>query len=218
MKLVVVGCGSMGSHLALALARGGHLVSVIDSDPSARARLGSSFGGKFISGVAIDLGILAEAGIDAADGLAAVTGSDETNLAVAMLARKRFRVPKVIARVFEPGKMVGYRAAGIHVVCPPAWGFRVIGDILTNPARDVAATFGHGEVQVVALAVGESRPGLVLSEVTSPPDIIAVALVRNGVALVPPPGFGLEPGDILYVRVPEPARGTFDRMVRGLGV
>lgn len=218
MRLVVVGCGSMGSHLALALARGGHLVSVIDSDPSARARLGSGFGGKFVPGVAIDLDVLSEAGVEAADSLAAVTGSDETNLAVAMLARKRFRVPKVIARVFEPGKMTGYRAAGIHVVCPPAWGFRVMGDILTHPAREIAATFGHGEVQVVALNVGESRPGLGIGEVTSPPDIVAVALVRNGVALVPSAGFALEPGDTLYVRVPEQARGTFDRMVRGLGV
>jgi trk system potassium uptake protein TrkA len=217
MRFVVVGCGSMGSHLALAMARGGHPVSVIDSDPGSAERLGANFGGKFIAGVAIDLGVLTEAGIERADGLAAVTGSDETNLAVAMLARKRFRVPKVVARVFEPGKMTGYRSAGIHVVCPPAWGFRLIGDILTHPSREVAATFGHGEVQIVALNVSGSRPGLVLSEVTSPPDIIAVAMVRNGAALVPPPSLSLEPGDILYLRVSDSARGTFDRIVRGLG-
>lgn len=216
MKLVVVGCGSMGSHLALAMSRGGHKVSVIDSDPSSKARLGPNFSGRFVTGVGIDLDALTEAGVEQADGLAAVTGNDDTNLAVAMVARKRFRVPQVAARVFDPGKLLAYRSAGIHVVCPPAWGFRVVGDILSRPSREIAMTFGHGEVQVVALTIGAARAGVLVRDLVSAPDVATVALVRNGIASVPPASAPLQQGDVLYVRVPETSGTAFDRIAAGL--
>jgi len=208
----------MGSHLALALERGGHRVSVIDADPSAETLLGAEFGGAFVSGVAIDLEVLRKAGVDEADGLAAVTDRDETNLAVAMLARRHFRVPKVVAMVLDPSKIAGYRAAGIQVVCPTAWGFHTISGLLTRSSRETVATFGHGEVEVMELTLEGAQEDLRLRDVTSPPDIVAVALVRQGTALVPGSELLLEPGDRLYVRVPQSARGLFERIAAGLGV
>lgn len=215
MRLIVIGCGSMGSHLALAMSRDAHQVSVVDSDSSAKVRLAADARIKFVHGVAIDLDVLKQAGIETADGLAAVTGDDDTNLAVALVARKHFRVPSVLARVFEPGKTQAYRAAGIHVVCPPAWGFRMIGDILTRPVREIVLTLGHGEVQVVAITVGAARKAVEIRHVTAP-DIQAIALVRNGVASVPDSTTRLEPGDIVYFRVPEHRLAAFDRLVEEL--
>lgn len=206
----------MGSHLALSLSKGGHSVSVIDSDPATMRRLGPDFSGRFVEGIGIDLEVLSEAGIEQADGLAAVTGVDDTNLAVAMVARKRFRVPKVAARVFEPGKLLAYRSAGIHVVCPPAWGYRLVESILSRPPREVAMNLGHGEVQVIAVRVGAGKAGLLVRELVSAPDSAVVAVVRNGVASVPSGATTLEQGDVVYVRVPEWSRAAFDRIAAGL--
>lgn len=216
MKVVVVGCGSMGVHLALAMSREGHYVSVIDSDPSARIRLGPEFQGKFVNGVAIDLKALEEAGIGEADGLAAVTDDDDTNLAVAMVARKRFRVPLVAARVVEPSKMVAYRAAGIHVICPPAWGFRAITDILLRPAQDVVLSLGHGEVEIVAVSIATVRPNLLVRDLAASPGIVPVALVRNGMALVPSGNTPLSSGDVIFLRVPESEKKALGEMLRNL--
>ncbi len=216
MKVVVVGCGSMGLHLALAMSREGHDVSVIDSDPSARIRLGPEFRGRFINGVAIDLNTLVQAGIETSDGLAAVTDDDNTNLAVAIVAKKRFRVPLVAARVVDPSKMVAYRAASIHMVCPPAWGFRAMIDILLHQARDVALSLGHGEVEVVAVSIGPSGKHLHVCDLTATPGIIPIALVRNGTAFVPSSTAGLSPGDVIFLRVPETEKKVLDEMLRSL--
>jgi len=215
MRLVVVGCGSMGSHLAMAMSREGHFVSVVDQDASSRQLLGDDARVKFIHGVGIDLDVLSQSGIEAADAVAAVTGSDNVNLAVAMIARKRFRVPSVVARVFDPGKLEPYSTAGIHVICPPAWGFRVIADILTHPAREDVLTLGHGEIRVVVLRIGQRGSGTLVKHITTP-EVSLVAVVRNGVAMLPGESQGLLAGDVVYMRVPEAHMATFDRLVDGL--
>jgi trk system potassium uptake protein TrkA len=203
----------MGTHLAQTMDREGHQVAVVDADPSAAARLGREFRGKFIAGVGIDLGVLTEAGIERADGLASVTGSDDTNLAVSMVARKQYGVPTVVARVFDPGKMQAYSAAGIHVVCPAAWGFRVVRDIMTRPSREIAMTLGHGEIQVVAIRIGRGK--VLMRDITSPPEVIPLALVRASTASIPGGATELVPGDIIYMRVPESQSSTFDRLIQG---
>jgi len=104
MKIIIIGCGRMGASLAQALVKRGNEVSVVDCNPSAFDRLGAAFGGKLVSGIGFDRSVLEEAGIDRADGLAAVTDSDETNVVVARVARKVFRVPKVVARLYDPRK------------------------------------------------------------------------------------------------------------------
>jgi trk system potassium uptake protein TrkA len=132
-----------------------------------------------------------------------------------MIARKRFRVPSVVARVFDPGKMQPYSSAGIYVVCPPAWGFRMIADILTHPTREDVLTLGHGEIRVVMLRIGQRGNGTQVRHITTP-EISLVAVVRNGVATVPGESQSLLAGDIVYMRVPETHVATFDRLVDGL--
>jgi trk system potassium uptake protein TrkA len=104
MRIIVVGCGRTGAGLARVLDRAGHAVTVVDSDPKAFERVGSTFGGVPIAGVALDRDVLLRAGIEAADGVAAVTGDDEVNAVVARIAGRFFRVPKVVARLYDPGK------------------------------------------------------------------------------------------------------------------
>jgi Trk K+ transport system NAD-binding subunit len=96
MKVIIIGCGRVGSGLTQVMGRRGHDVTVIDKDPVSLERLGPAFKGRKILGIGFDRDILLEAGILRADALAAVTVSDEANVVSARLARQVF-LPRVAA-------------------------------------------------------------------------------------------------------------------------
>src|SRR4030042_1184683 len=104
MRIIIIGCGRMGSGLAQTLSLRGHAVTVVDRDPQAFERLGPAFKGKTLTGIGFDRDVLLRAGIERADGLAAVTFSDEANVVAARLASNIFHVPRVVARLYDPRK------------------------------------------------------------------------------------------------------------------
>ena len=115
----------MGAALATSALDKGHTVSVLDEDPLSHERLdvelGSSWeesGGRFTIGTALEMDALTEAGIDEADVFIASTNGDNTNLVVAQIAQRRFKVPRVIARVLDPRRAAWYREQGVHTICP----------------------------------------------------------------------------------------------------
>src|SRR5690606_18128502 len=121
MRFIVIGCGRTGAGLARRLEADGHDVTVVDTDAGAFDRLGPTFPGTTVHGVGFDRDVLARAGIDSADGLAAVTGNDEVNAVVARLASRMFHVPKVVARLHDPREAEIYRRLGVQVVAPVDW-------------------------------------------------------------------------------------------------
>jgi trk system potassium uptake protein TrkA len=116
--IVVVGCGRLGSILANRLSRSGSSVVVIDRDEAAFANLSTEFSGFQVIGDAAELAVLQRAQIDKADCLLAVTRHDNVNLMVAQVAKKVFRVPHVVARVFNPSREAVYSRFGIETICP----------------------------------------------------------------------------------------------------
>ena len=117
----------MGAALATSALGRGHIVSVLDEDPLSHERLdvelGSSWeeaGGRFTIGTAMEIDALEEAGIAEADVFIASTNGDNTNLVVSQLARLRFEVPKVIARILDPRRAAWYAEQGLHTICPTA--------------------------------------------------------------------------------------------------
>ncbi len=113
MRVIIAGCGRVGSQLAVQLAHENHNVVVIDRDPQSFQRLGYPFNGLTIAGVAFDLDVLREAGIEEADAFIALTNYDNTNLMAAEIAASIFGVPRVMARVYNPDKELTYRSMGI---------------------------------------------------------------------------------------------------------
>ena len=99
MRYLIIGCGRVGSGLANEMILRGHQVTAVDKDPQAIERLGPAFKGKTIVGFGFDREVLEAAGIQRADGLAAVTASDEANVIAARIARDIYRVPRVVARL-----------------------------------------------------------------------------------------------------------------------
>jgi trk system potassium uptake protein TrkA len=125
--VLVVGAGRVGSAVATAALRAGHTVSVLDEDPLSHERLDvelgqawEAAGGRFTIGTALEMDALIEAGIAEADVFIASTNGDNTNLVVSQLARLRFEVPKVIARILDPRRAAWYAEQGLHTVCPTA--------------------------------------------------------------------------------------------------
>jgi trk system potassium uptake protein TrkA len=142
MFVLIVGCGRVGSSLARAMLRDGHEVSCLDEDPESHARLEvgmdqswEDVGGQFAVGTALEIDALLAAGIERADAFVAATDGDNTNIVIAQIAKRRFNVPTVIARVLDPYRAEWYEQQGVHTICPT----RVAIDMLEAEVREAAA-------------------------------------------------------------------------------
>jgi trk system potassium uptake protein TrkA len=116
--VLIVGCGRLGSQLAGELSRQGHSVVAVDANPDAFAALPAEYSGFRVEGDATELAVLRQAEIGNADLVIAATREDNVNLMVAQVARRIFKVPRVIARVFDPRREQVYRDLGVDTVCP----------------------------------------------------------------------------------------------------
>ncbi len=140
MRVVILGCGRAGSTLAATLTKEGHVVSVIDRDQGAfdkaAQRLGPSFAQDTVHGIGIDEDVLRQAGIEEAEAFVSVTSGDNTNIVAAQIARQRFHVPKVLARVYDPIRAQAYREVGIETICTTTVNAGLFHDlVLERPLR-----------------------------------------------------------------------------------
>ena len=136
MKALVIGCGRVGSNLALSLAKQDWDVTVVDENEEALHRLGERWSGAFIVGHGMDTDVLREAGIEDADAVVVATDGDNTNIVIGQLARKQFDVERVVVRLLDPARAAFYRTRGMRVVCPTETAIRDL----------TAAVLGEAEV------------------------------------------------------------------------
>ena len=114
----MIGCGRVGSSVALQLDGSGWDVTVLDENEDSLGRLGDSWTGGFLVGHGMDLQLLREAGIEEADAVVVTTDGDNTNLVIAQAAQKQFEVPTVVVRVLDPARAQFYATRGMRIVCP----------------------------------------------------------------------------------------------------
>ena len=136
MHVVIMGCGRVGSLLAIELEANGHSVAVIDQAKEAFRRLGPDFKGRTITGVGFDRDTLLEAGIEGADAFAAVSNGDNSNILAARVARESYGVTNVVARIYDPGRAEIYQRLGIPTVATVIWATDQIMRRLTRAARE----------------------------------------------------------------------------------
>ena len=116
-----MGCGRVGASLARALERVGHEVAIIDQDESAFRRLDATFEGRRVVGVGFDRDTLRQAGIEDAYAFAAVSSGDNSNILAARVAREKFGIENVVARIYDPGRAEIYQRLGIPTVATVKW-------------------------------------------------------------------------------------------------
>jgi len=131
MKMIVVGCGRVGSSVALQLAREEWDVTAIDEKEEALQRLGEHWAGGFVVGHGMDTEILRKAGIEDADAVVVATDGDNTNLVIGQVAQKRFDIQCVVVRVLDPARAEFYSDRGLRTVCPTKTAI----DALTEAVR-----------------------------------------------------------------------------------
>ena len=130
MKVVILGCGRVGSTLATMLDRAGHTVAVIDQSSDAFQRLSPEFGGETIVGNGVDEDVLIRAGIKDADAFVAVTNGDNRNIMASQIAKEIFRVKKVMCRIYDPIREQTYHELGLDTMCPTTIGAQMFFDAL----------------------------------------------------------------------------------------
>lgn len=201
MKIIVIGCGRQGAALAQLLCQRGHTVTIVDSEAHAFDRLPPSMQIQTLEGMGFDREVLVQAGIERADGLAALTTSDEANVVIARIARQIYHVPQVVARVYEPRKAEIYRRLGLQTISPVALGANRLAELLTFSHLDVLATLGSGEVELMDVDAPPLLVGRTVSELTLSGELSVVAITRANKAFLPTLGTLIEKDDRLDLAV-----------------
>lgn len=197
-----MGCGRVGASLARALERSGHDVAVIDQDESAFRRLGGSFEGQRVLGVGFDRDTLKAAHIRQAYAFAAVSSGDNSNILAARVAREKFGVANVVARIYDPRRAEIYQRLGIPTVATVKWtSDQVLRRLLPQghvpEYTDPSGTLVLADIPVSTAWVG--RRHTAIEEATGG----RVGFVtRYGEAFLPRPDTVHQEGDILHVLVP----------------
>lgn len=213
MRVIIVGCGRMGSELANQLSLDGHEVIVVDRDPRAFYRLDAGFKGKTVEGIGFDRDILRRAGADQADALAAVTAGDNANIITARVARKVFRIPKIVARLYDPRRAEIYQRLGLQTVSSTSWGVSRAIQLLVNPDLYVTLSLGNGEVELVELEAPTHWISHTVHNVNVAGEINVTAIIRQGKAMIPTSGTVFQAGDRLTIAVLSTARSRLEDML-----
>ena len=203
----------MGRGLALRLCRQGHDVTVVDRDREELEELGEEFSGRRVVGVGFDRAVLSEAGVERASAVIACTSSDEANIVIARVARGTYRVPRVIARLYDISKAEAYRRLGIQTISTTDWGIRHACELLTYQEMDTVYEVGSGDVRLVRTDVPALLEGRPVRELTAVGEVGVVAVSRNNETFIPTLGTVLEHGDVVYVAVASSASRKFRYMI-----
>lgn len=201
-NIIVVGCGRVGSRLALMLSNYENNVCVIDRDPRAFASLGRDFNGATFAGVGYDEDVLMKAGIDECDFLAAVTQSDNVNLMVVEIARRLYDVPHAVARLYNTDHERAYLQLGIDYVCGTALVAEEIFSKISSGLGDHITTLGDCEVVQFALDLSQTRSDYIkVSDLESRHKIRVCAFERadGEISSIPTPSSVLYHGDTVLV-------------------
>ena len=118
MKALIIGCGRVGSTIALELYAEGWQVTVVDENEDALSRLGEHWPGAFLVGHGMDADLLREAGIEEAEAVVVATDGDNTNIIIGQVAQKRFGIQCVVVRILDPARADFYAERGLRTVCP----------------------------------------------------------------------------------------------------
>jgi len=214
MKVLIVGAGEVGFHLAQRLSEEDQDVVLIEADAERAHFTGQQLDVLTVVGNGASLSVLEGAGVRGAGMLLAVTSKDEVNL-VASLAAKRFGVRHTIARIsnpeyYEQGSVLSREQMGIDLMINPerecAWEtYR----ILQSAAATDVAQFAGGRVQLIGLTVRPGAPvaGKTLNQLGTElagHHYLTAAIVRDGETIIPKGHNDIRAGDQVYLLSPTP--------------
>ncbi|OOK82556.1 pyridine nucleotide-disulfide oxidoreductase family protein [Mycobacterium kansasii] len=185
MRVVVMGCGRVGSSVADALSRIGHDVAVIDRDSTAFNRLSPEFAGERVLGQGFDRDVLLRAGIEDADAFAAVSSGDNSNIISARLARETFGVRRVVARIYDAKRAEVYERLGIPTIATVPWTTDRLLNALLRETETAKWRDPTGTVAVAEVILHEDWIGHRVTDLEQATGARAAFLIRFGTGCCP---------------------------------
>jgi len=196
MHVIIVGCGRVGSELARLLSEESHNVVIIDKDRSSFDRLGRTFNGLVLIGNGFDLALLKQASIEKADAFCAVTNGDNTNLISAQVAKKIFKVPKVIARVYDPQRAHIYSTLGLDIISGTILFAAMIRDKIIE-SRFSSYLIEAKDLGVIEIEAKDSLVGALIQDINVPQEFLVAAIRRVAEIIIPEPKTIVKAKDVL---------------------
>ncbi|MEW6482705.1 MAG: TrkA family potassium uptake protein [bacterium] len=196
MYVIIIGCGRVGSELALLLSKEGHNVVVMDKNPEAFSKLGGGFNGITVEGSGFNLDDLKEAGIERADAIACVSDRDNANIIAAQVAKKLFGIKKVIARIYDPKREETYEELGLDVIGGTTLIAKLIKDKLIHP-HFIHHSFLRDDAMFIEIEVSEELAKEKIEKIEKKEKIEVVAIMRQKEIIKPDKEDRPKMGDIL---------------------
>lgn len=201
MRVMIMGCGRVGSELSHALGEAGHDVTVIDKRAEAFDRYPPGEHARMIVGLGFDRDVLEEAGIRETDAFIAVSSGDNSNILSARVALEHFHVPKVVARIFDPRRAEIYEQLNIPTVATTTWGVKQIQLMLLHTTTEVRESLGGGELLRVRIPVPAHLAGKPVSSLNVDGHIVVAGVSRGGKGFIPSVESTMQDGDFLIVMI-----------------
>lgn len=215
MHVVIGGYGRVGRYLAHELEERGHTVSVIDRNAGVFEEI-DRINGRRLAGEVFDRDTLIKAGIERADAFAAVTSGDNSNIVSARVARERFGVERVVARIFDPRRAAIYEQFDIPTVSVVQWAaVRLLASLLGPELRSEHAFGPEGDVVMIDLAVPEEAVGKRVMDLELPRLMHIVAIDRDGRSFLPADIDTVHAGDRAHVVVRSESLHEVDKLFAG---
>lgn len=217
MHIVVLGCGRIGSRLAVTLEAESHTVAVVDRERDAFRRLPDRFTGRAVLGNVIDRAVLEQAGIADAGAVAAVTSGDNSNIVAARVARETYGIRSVVARIKDPKRAEIYQRLGIPTVATVTWTTdqvrrRLLPDTTVTDWTHPTGAFHLIERDLPPAWVGTDL-GPLLGRGSSADRFRLAAVTRAGEAALVAPGMIGQDGDVLHLLVHDDAAEEMEQLL-----
>ena len=214
VHVVVVGCGRVGSGLAVLLSREGHSVAVLDRSPRAFRRL-KDWDGPRIVGSGFDRDDLEKAGANEAGALAAVTSGDNTNILTVRIARETYKIPHVVARIYDPRRAEIYQRLGIPTVATVTWTIDQVRRRLLPEETRGDWSDASGRLSLLDRSLPDNWAGRALREIEVPGHVSLIAVTRAGAPRLDARELVGQEGDVLHLAVLDDARRELDWTLSG---
>lgn len=222
MRVVVVGGGNVGTFMAAELTGAGHDVLLVEVDPDRVRRMeaaGEPPGVRWLVADGCEVSELAQADVDRADVVAAVTGDDEDNLVISLLAKQEFAVPRVVARVNNPkNEWMFNEMWGVDVsVSTPHLLTALVEEAVSVGSLVRLLSFEGGRARLVEVTLAEDSPAAdkEIVGLDLPRDCTVVAIVRQDHVVVPRGDTPLLVGDEVLVLVTEDSEPVVRQLLIG---
>ncbi len=198
MQVVIIGCGKVGAKFAQVLSEEGNEIVIVSNDPKAFKNLPHDFDGVTLTGVPIDQDVLKMAGIENADVLVAVTEDDNVNIMVCQVAKEIFKVPKVVARIYNPAREHVFHQFGLETICPTDVTVNVMRAMLESNDDVSTHNIGNTSILFKHIKLPDGYIGKRIDQVKLKQSMV-FGIMRSGEFILANTAGRLVKGDILVV-------------------